>query len=193
MKNQLLLLGVCGILVALVACGSDGSSAPSDGGIDARASDAGSDVIATIDSSADGGTPLDSASDVGAVDTGIADSNMDVGEASPFPLNGCSLASFSDRTAAGAPRTITGPSGLAASQWSPHCMRIKAGQSVTWSVAATFAAHPLEAAGGDSSSPIVTPGGTLTTVTYDFPNAGLFGFDCGYHPLIMQGAILVDP
>lgn len=193
MKNELRVLGACGAIFALVACGSDDSSSSSDGGADGHVGDATNDVTMSMDSSTDASTSPDGAGDTGTNDTGIADSNMDVGEASQFPLNGCLLATFVDRTAAGAARTITGPATLTPSQWSPPCMRIKAGQSVTWNVAATFALHPLEAAGGDSNTPIATPAGALTTITYAFPNAGLFGFDCGLHPFIMQGAILVDP
>ncbi len=194
MKGTLLLLGAGGALFAFVACGSDASSTSTDGGVDAREIDGGSDG-ATADSSTDSPGSLDGggdvgATDTGAIDTGIADSKVDVGEAGRFPINGCVLASFDDHTAAADPRVINGPSGTLPVQWSIPCMQIKAGQSVTWK--ATFANHPLESLGGDTPSPIVDIGGGLT-VTYAFPNAGLFGFDCVRHGAAMQGAILVDP
>jgi plastocyanin len=109
-----------------------------------------------------------------------------------LPLNGCaSQASFTDRSGTGASRTITGPSGAAPAQYDIPCMRIRAGQMVTFTEG-SFAQHPLAAAGGDSPNPIpTTSSGTSVDVT--FPAAGLFGFHCMIHPTIMMGAIMVTP
>ena len=108
-------------------------------------------------------------------------------------LNGCGATDFTanDHTAAGDARAVTFPGeGEAARQFTPSCIRIKAGQAVTWT--GGFSTHPLEAAGGDSPSPItVTAGGT--THSFSFPAAGRYGFDCLNHPGVMRGAIEVLP
>lgn len=108
-------------------------------------------------------------------------------------LNGCGAADFAanDHTAAGDARAITFPGeGEAARQFTPSCMRIKAGQAVTWT--GGFSTHPLEAAGGDSPSPITVTTG-VTTKSFTFPTAGTYGFDCLNHPGVMRGAIEVLP
>jgi plastocyanin len=110
----------------------------------------------------------------------------DSGSDASAPVNGCTT--YEDDTAAGA--TVTGPSGSAPAQYSPACVHIKAGQSVTWNVDLT--AHPLEAFGGDTPSPIQTTN-SGTTVSFTFPNAGTFGFHCQVHPSVMQGAVEVTP
>jgi len=112
----------------------------------------------------------------------------DAGQAPPPPpeVNGCT--SYADMTAGGA--TIDGPMDFNPAQFSPNCVQIKAGQSVTWNV--DFAAHPLAASGGDSPSPIATTS-SGTTVTFTFPNAGAFGYHCLAHPTIMFGAVDVVP
>lgn len=104
----------------------------------------------------------------------------------PPEVNGCT--SYADMTAGGA--TIDGPMDFNPVQFSPNCVQIKAGQSVTWNV--DFAAHPLAASGGDSPSPIATTS-SGTTVTFAFPSAGVFGYHCLAHPTIMFGAVLVVP
>ncbi len=101
-------------------------------------------------------------------------------------VNGCTT--FTDLTASSAP-TITGPSDATPVQFSPNCVLINAGQSVTWNV--FFTAHPLAASGGDTPSPI-TLTNTGTTVTFAFPNKGTFGYHCLSHPTIMFGAVKVQ-
>jgi len=104
----------------------------------------------------------------------------------PPVVNGCS--SYVDMTANGA--TINGPSNAAPAQFSPNCVHVRAGQSVTWNV--ELSAHPLGASGGDTPSPITT---TVSgnSVTFAFPNAGAFGYHCLAHPTIMFGAVWVTP
>jgi len=120
--------------------------------------------------------------DAGPDSSGMDSSSMD----SSTPVNGCTT--FTDDTATAA--TITGPTNSNPSQYSPNCVHIKAGQSVTWN--ADFTAHPLQAFGGTTPSPItVTSSGT--TVSFTFPNAGTYGFQCQVHPSLMQGAIEVTP
>jgi plastocyanin len=108
------------------------------------------------------------------------------------PLNGCSDATFTanDHTAAGDPRAISFPAGQAPAQYSPSCMTIKVGQTVTWSGA--FSLHPLEPAGGDASTPIALSA-SGTSVSFTFAAPGTFGFNCANHPNVMFGAIRVAP
>lgn len=188
MKLELSALASSALIV--VACGGDDTATFSpDGGADAHATpDATADSSPSVDASVE--ASADAASDASQADSAPVDAApRDAGDAGRFPLNGCNMVDFDDQTAAGAARVINGPMTVAPSQFSTPCMMIKAGQSVTWNV--LFASHPLEAQGGDAPSPIM--GATGTTKSFTFPNAGLFGFDCAYHPLIMQGAILVVP
>jgi plastocyanin len=132
--------------------------------------------------------------DAGAA-PGDASNGLDAaaGSEAGASLNGCGAADFAanDHTAAGDARAITFPGdGEAARQFTPACMRIAAGEAVTWT--GGFSTHPLETAGGDSPSPItVTSGGT--TRSFTFASAGRYGFDCLNHPGIMRGAIEVLP
>lgn len=111
-------------------------------------------------------------------------------DADPDRVNGCTRTDAADRTADTADRTIT-QDGIA---YLPTCMRIKAGQSVTWE--ADFVAHPMASgsptSGPQPGSPITeTIGGTSKTFT--FPAEGVFGFWCEEHGRSMMGAIYVEP
>jgi len=101
-------------------------------------------------------------------------------------VNGCTA--YTDMTTGTA--VINGPATAAAAQYSPNCIHVKVGQSVTWN--SDFADHPLVAFGGDSPNPIQSTA-TGTTVTFAFPNAGTFGYHCGIHTTLMFGAVEVTP
>ena len=101
-------------------------------------------------------------------------------------VNGCTA--YTDMTTGTA--VINGPTTAAAAQYSPNCIHVKVGQSVTWN--SDFADHPLVAFGGDSPNPIQSTA-TGTTVTFAFPNAGTFGYHCGIHTTLMFGAVEVTP
>jgi plastocyanin len=122
----------------------------------------------------DGGTDAPSSND--------SASNPDVGT-----VNMCTT--FTDDTTSAAP-AIMGPTDANPAQYTPNCIHIKVGQSVTWT--SDFSAHPLEQAGGSSGSPIQT---TMmgTTVSFTFSSPGTFGFNCMVHPGIMFGAVEVTP
>ncbi len=99
-------------------------------------------------------------------------------------VNNC--AAYTDDTAGAA--AITGPTGASPAQYTPNCIHVKVGQSVTFN--SDFTDHPLEPSGGDSPNPIPeTESGTTVSVT--FANAGTFGFKCQAHPSIMFGAVQV--
>ena len=116
-------------------------------------------------------------------------SNTDDAAPPPPPavvVNGCET--FVDMTANGG--ALNGPMNAAPAQFSPNCVHVKVGQSVTWNV--DFAAHPLAASGGDTPSPIAeTVSGT--SMRFTFSKAGTFGYHCLAHPSIMFGAVLVTP
>jgi plastocyanin len=101
-------------------------------------------------------------------------------------VNGCT--DYVDMTANGA--TINGPMDPNPAQFSPNCVHVKVGQTVTWNV--LLSSHPLAASGGDSPSPITTTA-SGTSVTFTFSNAGAFGYHCLAHPTIMFGAVYVTP
>lgn len=111
-------------------------------------------------------------------------------DADPDNVNGCTRTGATDLTAAGATRTIE-EQGIA---YMPKCIRIKAGQSVTWN--ADFASHPLSSgtpAGGPQAGSPITTTTAGSTKSFTFPAAGVFGFYCQVHVTAMMGAVYVEP
>ena len=129
----------------------------------------------------DGGVAQGDAGTDSAADTGTAD-------AAKAPENNCTT--FVDRTADGASRSIQWDLGIPSIP--VRCIKIKAGQVVTWvdgTTAADFNTHPLIIY-------VPPPGGTAPMVDEatgkaTFPTAGLFGFACGIHPT-MKGVVVVE-
>ena len=149
-------------MLVLAACSSSSSSPPPDTDSGAVAqSDGGVDAAVAVDSSK--------------------------ADAAPAPENDCTV--FADHTADAAMRSI---------QWDifvkgvpERCIKIKAGQVVTWidgAGVADFNAHPLVIylPGGGAAPAVDEATGKAT-----FAKAGLFGFACGVHPT-MKGAVLVE-
>lgn len=110
-------------------------------------------------------------------------------------LNDCAAMDYVDRTGGADDRTVT-PRG--STSYSPRCMTIRAGQTVTFSM--SFAAHPLSAgvphgssAGATTPSPILTQrSGSSYAVT--FASTGYFPFYCTTHGhLNMAGVVRVSP
>jgi plastocyanin len=138
---------------------------------------------------------VDDANDADDADD-AADAPVDTGP-SFIALNGCTYATATDLTAASTP-TITFPG--TSDMYTPPCIRIHAGQTVTFSAdsGSTFASHPLRP--GDASTMTTQPGtpitdtDTGTTVTFTFPDAGTWGYYCLFHATSgMAGAVYVDP
>jgi plastocyanin len=127
----------------------------------------------------DASTP-DAGTDTGAVD------------ASTAPVNGCGPAQFAanDHSAPSDPRAIAFATTSTPMQFSPSCMSIQVGQTVTWN--GDFSDHPLEPMPSVADDPImdVTSG---TTASYTFTAPGTYGYDCAMHPSVMFGAIQVVP
>lgn len=89
-------------------------------------------------------------------------------------FSGCT--SFVDLTDAGAP-TIRFPVG--GDRYSPDCVRVRLGQTVTFS-GGDFSAHPLDQACGPVAALITARNGAQLTVTFS-SGLGLYGFFCGQH------------
>ncbi|MFN0061850.1 MAG: plastocyanin/azurin family copper-binding protein [Myxococcaceae bacterium] len=108
------------------------------------------------------------------------------------PLNGCTTATLTDRTAGGASRVIA----LSSSAFSPPCMRVAVGQTVTFQ--GDFNSHPMRPgvnpggleAEGVNPIPIVNSG---TSVDVTFSGAGTFPFYCAvHHSFGMRGVIVAQ-
>jgi plastocyanin len=156
--------------------------------------DAGDDALDGGEDAADAG---DDTADASIDDAGddVDDAATDTGP-SFFALNGCAYASAMDLTADAMP-TITFPG--ATFMYTPSCIRIHAGQTVTFTAdsGSDFSFHPLMPGDGATrttqpGTPI-TPTATGTTVTFTFPDPGTWGFYCQIHAPSMAGAIYVDP
>lgn len=89
--------------------------------------------------------------------------------------------------------TVSFLAGANPKQYENRCATVKVGASVVFS--GSFTQHPLEAAGGDSPSPIpyVASDQPDDTLTFMVPTAGTFGYQCEFHPTLMFGAIRVVP
>jgi plastocyanin len=80
--------------------------------------------------------------------------------------------------------TITFPTTAAPMQYSPACVKIKAGSKVTWN--GDFSMHPLT-----GSAPIMDTMSGMSA-SFTFPTAGTFAFNCQFHATIMLGAVIVE-
>ncbi len=106
------------------------------------------------------------------------------------PVNGCS--SFTDATAPGASRTVT----FTFPSYSPPCLLIAAGQSVTFQ--GSFADHPLQPGvapnsyGMEGASNPIPSTNSGSTATVAFPDAGTYAYYCSRHfGNAMYGAVQV--
>ena len=98
-------------------------------------------------------------------------------------VNGCEEGDYVDQSSGGDARTIN--FGFTVS---PACMKIKKGQTVTFS--SDFLLHTLVAFNGDSPNPVSNASGSDTSKTVLFDSVGTFGFKCGVHAS-MLGAVRV--
>lgn len=169
--RSLACLALVSSVLALTACGGDDERIPPV--IDAPVPDA-----AVIDAP----TPIDApAVDATEIDA-VAIDAVSI-DASAFDVNGCTLATATDLSAAGTPTVAFG--GGLGFVYSPKCARITVGQAVTFSGA--FASHPLRAGVVVGGVPQPQPGGPIastdtgTTATFTFPTAGVFPYYCSFH------------
>jgi plastocyanin len=138
--------------------------------------------------------PLVSAGDAGGIPDGTSDAGSNAPDAGPTSsVNGCTASKYVDATAAGASRAVA----FTFFKYSPACLTIATGQSVTFS--GDFYSHPLRAgaapsAGGDAGSsqnPIASMNGG-TTASFTFAQPGIYPYYCAAHENVgMYGAIQV--
>ncbi len=159
-------------LVLLLACDEDEASPPA--------------AVDAADAGKDASTPTEGHE---GHDAGVPE---DAGT-TPIPIR-CTddeLAA-NDRTDGGA-LEISFELGANPKQYTNRCATVKVGATVTFT--GSFLQHPLEAAGGDTPSPIpytaADPPNERLEVT--FPSPGTFGYQCEFHPTLMFGAIRVVP
>ena len=112
-------------------------------------------------------------------------------------IHGCERADFVDRTAASGDRKVGFGTALGspAVGYSPNCITVAAGQSVTF--VGSFNSHPLVGGEylGDAGSPN-NPIGRHDTGSTDLPiafsSAGLYPFYCDLHAPTMVGVVQVQ-
>ena len=121
-----------------------------------------------------------------------------VGDAGPT-FNTCPASAFTDRSADSAARTVSfgGLNGSPPFNYAPRCIRIAAGQSVTFM--GTFVAHPLSPGvspsnltAGTAGSPITRTSGS-SSASFTFNTPGVYPYFCEQHfNAGMSGVVLVQ-
>lgn len=133
--------------------------------------------------------------DGAAIDAPVADAAIDGAtidgpnaDASPF-VNNCTPALAVDRRDGAAERVVT----FVGLIYTPGCIRIAAGQTVTFR--GDFLAHPLVggilAGGGGSPDPgsPITATSTGAEATFTFPAAGIYPYYCVTHAADLMGGV----
>ena len=170
-----LILATAALNTCTSACSSSTASTPAT-----PAAEAGADAAA---SDATPATP-----DAGAPDTSTAIAVR------------CTQAEFDQKAGTGGGdftgfggADISFPTTGAPAQYTNHCVKVKVGSNVTW--AGSFSSHPLQPAGGDTPTPIPSQSTdpAAGAVSVVMSTAGTYGFECGFHPTIMFGAVQVVP
>lgn len=149
----------------------------------------------TASSSSSGDVSSSSSSSGGGAGGGMSSSSSSSASSSSsgMLINGCDKATAVDMTASAMVKVAVGPNLMTV--YSPACIRIKKGMSVTFE--GNFAAHPT--VGGtvgappmpDLSSPIKqTMSGTSATFTFDL--VGTYPYYCEYHAPTMAGVVFVE-
>ncbi|MGZ3449511.1 MAG: cupredoxin domain-containing protein, partial [Polyangiales bacterium] len=120
--------------------------------------------------------------------------------ATPSTFAGCTTSDYAAHDFSGTPGTpaeITFPG--ASFQYTPKCIRVKAGQGVKWTPdgSLTFADHPLRHAPGNPDGSKIPDQNSGTTFTETFSVTGFYGYYCNFHGDStgggMSGAIEVVP
>ncbi len=121
---------------------------------------------------------------------------LDAGVITPV-IHDCTAAAYVDRSDAGADRRVGFGTALGSNAvgYSPSCIVIAAGQSVTF--VGNFNTHPLVggeygADGGTSNNPIGRHDTGTADLPIGFPSAGLYPFYCDLHAPTMVGVVKVQ-
>lgn len=185
MHRKLALLSALFSLV--MACGADHTATDAGHG----ATDAGH----TATDVPDAGFAVDAPSQDRDAPTD-APSGVDNGSTATPLLHGCGVADYEDRSGGADGDRVVRPRGTTG--YTPDCISVRAGQSVTFEM--NFATHPLTSgiahgptAGATTPSPIVAQrSGTTYSVTFADP--GYYPFNCGIHAHVgMVGVVRVVP
>jgi plastocyanin len=179
----LTLLAVTG----LVGCGGDDETPTTEADTGTAVVDTGTGTTDTGTGTTDTGTAT---TDTGtATDAPATDAPADAPSDTPAALvvNGCADADYIDATMSGGMRKLD-PWDTTSGK---KCVKIKKGQSFTWTPTGGFTVHPLQPKDGTTPTPI-TATATGASKTIDFNNEGTFGYVCGVHAS-MTGAIRVVP
>jgi plastocyanin len=76
-------------------------------------------------------------------------------------------------------------------RFAPAAIQVTAGSTVTWTNHDNFTHSVQFLDGGLPTDPLVMPPGA--TVTFAFPTAGTFHYQCHIHPQNMKGVVTVVP
>jgi plastocyanin len=165
------------LLLLLAACGDSGGGS----GTDAPAVDA-----PAVDRLAVDQLPSDGPRTDGRTPDGLP---IDAASANACASSYAGCSTYTDLSAPSADRTVT----FTFAQYTPKCIKIKAGQSVTFS--GDFSSHPLRQACGTAGVIPNTDSGTTATVTFN--TADTYGYYCLVHGSAdgtgMAGSVQVVP
>jgi hypothetical protein len=132
------------------------------------------------------------------------DGGLDAPDTSPTDApsagrtNDCTDSDYAanDHTAAADPRVITLPVGVDAAPYSPRCMRVRVGQTITWE--GDLPDHPLElqffpsdpsVADADVVNQLGAADGAASIETASYGVPGILAFQCQIYPDVMYGAV----
>ena len=121
-----------------------------------------------------------------------AGSSAPVDAGSVETVHGCTTSAYANRSTGAREIAFGSAAGLA---YSPKCMSISAGQTVTFK--GDFNTHPLVGgmymgSVGTTPTPIMRRDTGSTDYTVTFATAGLYPYFCDYHAPTMVGAIWVN-
>jgi plastocyanin len=173
--------------------GSAGSSA-SAGNAGSAGSSAGSAGNNAGNSGASGSSQAGSAGNGGSSVAGSSGMAGGAGTAGAPPITKvyqCTASSAEDHLNETMVTIQVAPMGLV---YSPACIRIKQGTTVTWTGSSSL--HPLEGSMTEGTQPNWIPSGPLTdsSIVLKFDQVGSYGYQCQNHGADgMTGAIFVEP
>jgi plastocyanin len=147
-----------------------------------------SDSQPGLDAAVEGADATTAALDAAAMPPDAAAPGPDAGSENGCAPQFAGCATYVDATAEAANRTVA----FSSFQYSPKCLQVAAGQSVTFS--GSFSFHPLKQACGPA--PVITATSTGSSKSFVFTDPGEYGYFCSAHGSAagtgMAGSILVQ-